>query len=239
MNLMIALLAAAVGYLCGSISFARLVGKLTAPQEDVTGWEIDVPGSGETFQVQAVSATTVSMKIGPRFGCMTSILDMLKVTIPALAFKYLYPETPYFLILATMGMIGHVWPVYHRFKGGRGLSPLYGGMLVFDWLGIFVTALSGMLCGLLVLRDVLAAYMAGLWFLIPWLWFRTHDVWYLAFGVAVNIVFILAMLPELKQYIEIRRERKDIDLSEMMQHPDMGRGMLKLAKRLGLMKDKA
>jgi len=51
---------------------------------------------------------------------ITVVLDMLKITIPTLVFKHVYPDTPYFLITAATGMIGHVWPLYHGFKGGRG-----------------------------------------------------------------------------------------------------------------------
>jgi hypothetical protein len=91
-----------------------------------------------------------------------------------------------------------------------------------------------MLLGLFVLRDMLAAYLGGLWLLIPWLWFRTHDVAYLAYAIAVNLIFILAMLPEMKQYIRLRREGVGDELSEVMQLTGMGRGIYKMAKRFGV-----
>ena len=162
-----ALIAAAVGYLCGAISFARLVGRIAAPRKDLTKTEIAVPGSDDTVRMGSVSATTVSMHLGPRLGFLTVVLDMLKIAIPTLIFKHLYPDAPYFLITATAGMAGHIWPIYHRFKGGRGMSAVYGGMFAIDWIGVFATSLGGMLFGLLVMRDVLVAYMAGMWFLIP------------------------------------------------------------------------
>ncbi len=33
------------------------------------------------------------------------------------------------------GMIGHDWPVFNGFKGGRGVSSVYGALLVIDWIG--------------------------------------------------------------------------------------------------------
>ena len=62
----------------------------------------------------------VRMQVGTRYGCLTAILDIAKVAIPALIFKLWQPETPYFLVTALFGLIGHDWPIYHRFKGGRG-----------------------------------------------------------------------------------------------------------------------
>jgi glycerol-3-phosphate acyltransferase PlsY len=237
MDPVVALAAAVVAYLCGSISFARLVGRIAAPQKDLTRTEFPVPGSEETLAMRAVSATTVSMHMGPRLGFLTVVMDMLKIAIPTLVFKHLYPHMPYFLIAATAGMIGHVWPVYHGFKGGRGLSAVYGGLFAIDWIGVFATSVGGMLFGLFVLRDVLAAYMGGLWLLIPWLWFRTHDVGHLAYAVAVNLIFLLAMIPEIKEYLKFKRTGRGADLSQAMQHTGMGRGIYRMAKRFGILED--
>ena len=236
MDPLLTLLAAVVGYLCGSISFSRLVVKLTAPQEDITRTEIDVEGS-EKIVMSVVSATTVSMHIGPKFGFVTVVMDMLKIALPTLAFKHLVPGTSYFLISAATGMLGHIWPLYHGFKGGRGMSAVYGGMFVIDWIGVLATSLGGMVFGLFVLRDFVVAYLAGIWFIIPWLWFRTHDVGHLAYAIAVNIMFALAMIPEAKQYVEFKREGKGTDLSAVMQHTGMGRGIYKIGKRFGLLDD--
>jgi glycerol-3-phosphate acyltransferase PlsY len=134
-------------------------------------------------------------------------------------------------------MIGHIWPVYHRFRGGRGLSAVYGGVLAIDPIGVLVTSVGGMLLGLLVLRDMVAAYMGGLWLLIPWLWFRTHDVAYLAYAIAVNLIFLVAMIPEIRIYLQLRREGKAEDVSELMQFTGMGRGIYKMAKRLGVIRE--
>ncbi|MEA3377365.1 MAG: glycerol-3-phosphate acyltransferase [Chloroflexota bacterium] len=137
----------------------------------------------------------------------------------------------------ALGLVGHVWPLYHGFRGGRGLSAVYGGMFAIDWIGVFVTSLAGMLFGLFVLRDVLVAYMAGLWFIVPWLWFRTHDLHHVAYGVAVNVIFVLAMLPEMRQYLRLQREGKAEGLAQAMQLTGMGRGIYRMGRRFGLFDD--
>ncbi len=237
MNPLTALLAGIVGYLSGSVSSARLVTKIAAPHKDIAKTEIDVAGSDETITMDFVSATAVSMHMGPRLGFITVVMDMLKIAIPTLVFKRAYPEASYFLITAAAGMVGHIWPLYHGFKGGRGLSAVYGGMFAIDWIGVFATSLGGMLLGLCVLRDVLVAYMGGLWLIIPWLWFRTHDVGHVAYAIAVNVIFGVAMIPEIRQYVKYKRAGKGVDISETMQYTGMGRGIYKMAKRFGVLED--
>jgi glycerol-3-phosphate acyltransferase PlsY len=239
MDLSVALGALIAGYLIGSISFARVLTHVFAPGTDLTKTIIGSSAPSDTMTMEAVSATAVSMKVGPRLGFATVVLDMLKITIPTLAVKVLFPETSYFLLTATAGMIGHIWPVYYRFRGGRGLSAVYGGMFAIDWIGVFATAFGGVILGMFILRNVLVAYMGGLWLLIPWLWFRTHDWAYVAYGIAVNIIFVLAMIPELRQMIRLRRQGVQADFSKDMQLTAMGRGLYRMARRFGVLKEES
>ena len=205
MNLLIALLAMVIGYLAGSISFARLVTRLFAPEQDISKTEIEVPDSEARFESDAISATWVRLHLGPRYGCLTSILDILKAAIPALAFKLWQPEAPYCLLAAGMAAVGHNWPIYHRFKGGRGMSPIMGGMLVVDWLGVVVTNLIGLL-SFSVIESTLVASGVWLVLMIPWVWFRTHDWSKLVYAVAMCILFWASMIPEWRELLRLRRE---------------------------------
>jgi glycerol-3-phosphate acyltransferase PlsY len=233
----IALLAAAVGYLFGSISFARVIVRLVAPDEEITGMEFDVAGSGERVSVSAVSGTAVSMKLGAKYGGLTAILDILKVTIPTLVIRFVIPGTTYFLITAAMGLVGHNWPLYHRFKGGRGLSPIYGGLLAVDWLGSLLMSFAGMFLGLVVLRNVLVSYMSGVWLMIPWLWIRTRDPAYVAYAVFVNVMFAVAMIPDIRGIMDRRRRGVEGDFAGAMEAIPMGRMIKKMANRVGLLQD--
>ena len=228
MNALVALCAAVAGYLFGSVSFSRVISRLVAPQTDVAHTEVPVPGTDMTYKVTAFGATAISMQLGPRVGCAIGLLDMLKVALPTLVFKLLYPEQPYELIVAVAGMAGHNWPIFHGFKGGRGISTYYGGLFVIDWLGALVTSTAGMLLGVLVIRDYMVAYIAGLWLLIPWIWFRTHRWEYVAYAVVVNVLYVIAMIPDLKQYLSIRKTT-DVDPKMVLETNPMGRGMLKIS----------
>ena len=235
MDPVITVVAALVGYLLGSISFARVINRFVAPSVDVTRTEIPMVGTDDKMQMP-VSGTAVSVQLGPKWGMTTALLDMLKVALPTLIFRLALPNTHYFLIAATLGVLGHIWPIFHRFKGGRGLSPIYGGLFVVDFIGVWVTSFGGLLLGLLVVRDVVVAFMAGLWLMIPWLWFRTYDVWYLAYGVAVNILFIVAMIPEIRQVMEARKKAGGANLTQDLDAVPMTRMIAKMANRLGLLK---
>ena len=235
MDPVITVVAALVGYLLGSISFARVISRFVAPSVDVTRTEIPMVGTDDKMQMP-VSGTAVSVQLGPKWGMTTALLDMLKVALPTLIFRLAFPNTHYFLIAATFGVLGHIWPIFHRFKGGRGLSPIYGGLFVVDFLGVWVTSFGGLLLGLLLVRDVVVAFMAGLWLIIPWLWFRTYDVWYLAYGVAVNILFIVAMIPEIRQVMEARKKAGGANLTQDLDAVPMTRMIAKMANRFGLLK---
>ena len=205
MSVPIALLPGLTGYLIGSFSFARLLVRIRAPGAVVSKIELAVEGSSEVFESGSISATAVRFQLGARYGCLVAILDILKALVPTLLFKLWQPDAPYYLITATMMIIGHNYPVYYGFKGGRGLATVYGGFLVLDWVGVLVTNTIGMLVGGL-LGQVLLMRWIGLVLMIPWIWFRTHDVAKLAYVLLANALFWFAMLPELRQYIRLRRE---------------------------------
>ncbi|MBK9008017.1 MAG: Glycerol-3-phosphate acyltransferase [Anaerolineales bacterium] len=237
MNTSLVLIAAGIGYLFGSVSFARVVARLFAPGIDPSNVRLSIQNTDEKFQVGVTSATTLSMQGGPKLGFLTAMLDMLKVALPTLYFKTQYPGEFYFLVTALGGMVGHVWPVWYRFKGGRGLTAVYGAMFTVDWVGTFVTFFGGMLLGIIVIRDLLVAYLSGLWLLVIWLWFRTHEMAYVWYGLAANLIFLFSMIPEIKQYLDLRRRGFGADIGETVQLTGMGRGIYRFAKRLKLIRD--
>jgi len=229
MNPLLSIGTGLAGYLVGAISMARLVTRLFARDPYQPGsTELRLEGSERTMNLETVSATSVSVQLGPRLGFTTYVLDLAKILVPGLILKHTLPGYE-FLYFAAGAMLGHVFPVYYGFKGGRGISAAYAGLLTISWLGFFVCSLGGMLVGLVVVRDMWTAYCAGVWAIIPWVWFTTHDPVYLAYAVFVNIVFMIGMIPETRQWFKIRRENKWNDTTEVMQLSGMGRGLLKMA----------
>jgi glycerol-3-phosphate acyltransferase PlsY len=110
------IIAAAAGYFIGSISMARLIVRIFAPGKDITRTEVELEGSDKAFDMGIVSATTVSIHLGSKYGFITMLLDMVKIIVPVLTIKYIYPAHPYFLITAVAGMVGHIWPDIFVFR---------------------------------------------------------------------------------------------------------------------------
>lgn len=235
-NPWIALASALGGYLLGSISFARLIYRLVAPDRPVQGIVMDVAGTDEHVEVDAISGTAVSTQLGAKYGCLTALGDICKAALPALALRLYYPDAPYFLIAAAMALVGHNWPLYHRFRGGRGMSPMMGGFVVLDWIGTIVTSLLAMVLGLGVFKNVVIAYTGGIWLMIPWVWFWTRDPARVLYVVFCDLIFIVSMIPELKVMLDRRQRGVTIDMMTGMDSMPMGRGMIKMGQMIGLMK---
>jgi glycerol-3-phosphate acyltransferase PlsY len=218
------LVAFAVGvssYFIGSISFARLTVRFLGGGKEVSTIEHHVSGNNEVFQSSSTGATAVRFQYGARYGCLAAILDMFKALIPVLVLKLWQPDQAYYLIAATMAIVGHNYPVFHRFKGGRGLATVYGGLFVLDWVGVLVTSIGGILLGGL-LGQVLMMRWAGLILMIPWIWFRTHDVVQLAYVLVASALFWIAMIPELREYFRLRRGGLLPDEQEVADFMGMG-----------------
>ena len=113
-----------VSYLIGSIPFGFLIGKLR-------GIDIRRQGSGN------IGATNVTRVVGPLYGKLCFFLDFLKGVLPSGTALFLTEqahmvEDPYRLLpaLATYAVVaGHIWPVYLKFKGGKGISTAAGAIL--------------------------------------------------------------------------------------------------------------
>lgn len=235
MDISVAVLTAIGAYLLGAVSFPRLIAKLTSPTTDVTQ-VVAISEKGETMHPSAMGATTVSAALGWKVGMSSSLLDMLKVFVPTLVLRLLYQDQPYFLIAALFGVIGNNWPVYYGFKGGWGLSAIYGGILAIDPLGVVVAMVFSLVLGLLT-RDWMLLFLSSLWVLIPWLWFRTYDLPHVIYIVAVNLAFLIKLIPDIKPWLKNRNIAR-LEGDGLAGQAPMGRGLIKMMTMLGMNKNK-
>ena len=200
-----AALAAVTGYLLGAISFARIVVRLKTGG-DVETARLTTPDGDGHLRVTAVSASAVRLQLGPRYGILVGVLDILKAFLPTLGFKLLYPDQPYYLICAAASPFGHNWPIYYRFRGGNGQAVILGGMLAIDWVGALITNGAATLLGLTVLNDGLIGDIGGIPLLLPWMWWR-HGLSSpeMLYAVAVNVAWWVSFWPTLRQYLALKR----------------------------------
>lgn len=176
-------LGALAGYLVGSISFAAIVGRFVAPTADLSKTRVALPG-GPEIEMDGISATGVSMNAGRRWGCLVSILDIAKAAAVTLAFRLAFPDEPAYLAAAAFAVVGHIWPLWHGFHGGFGVSPMLGGVGAIDPLALVVTLPLGMLLGF-VRKDQMLMGDGWTLFLIPWFIIR---------GSPAEVVYAVAIV---------------------------------------------
>lgn len=198
------LAAALAGYLVGSISFARIVGRRVAPDDDLGKTEFELQ-DGSTLEYRGVSATSVASRGGPGPGMLVGFLDMAKGAAAVVAFRSLGPGTAADLVAGVAAVAGHNFPIWHRLRGGRGMSPLFGALFVVDWLSVPAVTVAGAAFGLVVLADPYLAYASAPLFLIPWMWWRFGPGPELWFALAANAFYWLATVPELRVWFAHRR----------------------------------
>lgn len=115
-----------ISYLIGSIPTAYLVVKQTS---DV---DIRKAGSGNVGGRNALEVT------GKKWvGAVVTIIDLFKGVIPILIALFLFEDTATVVSAAMFGaVLGHCYPVWLKFHGGRGLATGAGSLLVTSWVWV-------------------------------------------------------------------------------------------------------
>ncbi|CAM3776869.1 glycerol-3-phosphate 1-O-acyltransferase PlsY [Cohnella lubricantis] len=131
----LAIIAIAASYLLGSVSFsiiiARLMGKIDIRQH----------GSGNA------GATNTLRVLGKGPGIAVFLLDIVKGVI-AVTLGYLLNGDEYVWLPVLCGLaaiIGHNWPIYFRFKGGKGIATTVGAMVTLAPLAVVIAGVVAIL----------------------------------------------------------------------------------------------
>ncbi len=119
-------LAVVAAYLIGSTPFGYLIARL------VQGIDIRTVGSGN------LGATNVGRVLGARYFWLVLLLDALKGFVPTWVFPELLrqraesvpPDLP--VLIALAAILGHTFPVYLKFRGGKGVATSLGAVLALD-----------------------------------------------------------------------------------------------------------
>jgi glycerol-3-phosphate acyltransferase PlsY len=106
------IITALVSYLFGSIPFGYLFTKILLKKD------IRNVGSGN------IGATNVLRTGNKSLGYLTLVLDIAKAVMPVIYIKLNYPDLVY--ISALCAFLGHLFPIWLKFKGGKGVATLFG-----------------------------------------------------------------------------------------------------------------
>ncbi len=127
-----------LGYLMGNISNARIISKLK--DNDITKLGSGNPGT-----------MNMARSFGWKWGLLTLVLDILKSAIPCLlaliASRYILQDY-YPLIVFLTGfavVLGHIFPVFYKFKGGKGVACCLGVFAVIHPIWFLISLVFGLI----------------------------------------------------------------------------------------------
>jgi acyl phosphate:glycerol-3-phosphate acyltransferase len=205
---------AGLGYLIGSVSFARLVFALKRPRTPIPVLRTPTTDGQAALVAHAVGATNVMMAFGSRWGILTSVMDVLKGFLPVLVFRIMMPDTPAALVCGVGILVGHLWPVWHRFVGGGGNSSIMGMHFALSPIGMLITQSLGMMLGR---RYPMVAFLGGIVLAIPWMMVQFGPLSLEAgFALILAVIYVLGQLPEAMQIRQLRRNGHQLDFGYVM-----------------------
>lgn len=178
-------LSALVGYVFGSIPFGLILTKL-AGLGDVR--EI---GSGN------IGATNVLRTGKKPLAALTLLADILKGLLPTLFVTAYFELIPYGLIAGFMALIGHMFPVWLKFKGGKGVATYIGVAFGFFWPSGVCFILSWLVVAFLFRYSSLSALVACL--VTPFVTF------FLTEEIIATTLFVMSILVLIRHRSNIER----------------------------------
>ena len=115
------LIVCVIGYLLGCANLARLLARRK-------GVDLSAGGSGNA------GASNAAILIGWRAGILVAVHDTGKALVAVILAKALFPQTEGIgAVAGTACVLGHIFPVFLKFKGGKGFASYIGMMLAINW----------------------------------------------------------------------------------------------------------
>ena len=180
-----------IGYLFGCFQTSYFISKLVSKKD------IREMGSGNA------GASNVTSELGWKYGILTGVSDVLKAFIPAQLVLYVFPGAIQWLdimVLAGTGaVLGHIYPFFMDFRGGKGVACYIGMLLAIDWQ-IGVAVIIGLIL-ITVITDFVSVGSISLYIIIPILVYGSGDYSIIVIRCAV-VLFIVGMI---KHWINIHR----------------------------------
>jgi len=167
-----------IGYLLGSIPWGYLIAK-------AKGIDIQKKGSGN------IGGTNILRVLGFKWASLVSILDVIKGVIPvylAVYSAFVFWDGANFLnwqiaLVAVAPILGHIFPVWLRFKGGKGVAATFGVLAVLLGWKFFLIWLFCWILILLISKTMSFTNLAMASFLPLILWLSSFSLPYLILGL--------------------------------------------------------
>lgn len=132
-----------IGYLLGSLNLATLLAKRR-------GVDLRAGGSGNPG-----ASNTVTL-MGWKAGALVAIHDIFKAFLAVWLCRRLFPALPYVGVIAGVcSVLGHIFPIYLHFRGGKGFASYLGMALALDWK--FALAIGLVIIIVVLITDYIVA----------------------------------------------------------------------------------
>ena len=195
-----------LAYLIGSIPTALIISKHF--------FNIDIReyGSGN------MGATNTFRILGSKFGTIVMIGDMLKGVFAVALYHFLpyyltneLDRTNFMLGLGIAAVVGHIYPIWAQFKGGKGVATLFGMVLAIQPI-VAINCVAVFLAVLFLTRYVsLSSIIAGVALPICVLWiYNEKEVFYRVFAVAVAALVVLTHQKNISRLLKGNESRVPI-----------------------------
>ena len=173
------------GYLIGSIDFAVLAARLR-------GIDIYSEGSGNP------GASNVARVMGRGAGALVLVGDLLKGVVAAGFGELVGGSELVGFSAGGMAVAGHCFPVWHRFKGGKGVATTVGLLLwTIPWLGL---GLAAIWAGIIALTRVSSfGSLTIVTLAIPGVWTWAEDAWSAAIMAAASFLVVVRHKDNIKR----------------------------------------
>lgn len=163
-----------LAYLIGSIPFGLILNKV------ILGVDIRKFGSGN------IGATNALRIGGKKIGVSTLLLDSFKGIIVIILFK-LFNQNIY--LGAALAIIGHVFPIWLNFKGGKGVATMIGVVTLINFYVGIATIFSWIICFLITKTSSLSSIAAVLISLVFAYISKDINLFYLNLFFAILIIY--------------------------------------------------
>ncbi len=131
---------AIAAYFIGSISFSYIFAKKH------TGKDI------RNLNVKNAGAFNVFLSVGPVFGIIVGLLDACKTLLIILVAQAWGLDVVHTIVAASFGIVGHCFPVYYNFQGGKGAGPIVGIFLYFIPIEFLICLIPAVIIAFLIHR---------------------------------------------------------------------------------------
>lgn len=119
-----------ISYLIGNSNMATYIAHMK---------QVDLKNNGSGNP----GASNAVMLMGWKAGILVALHDIAKAIIAVLVCKYLFPDVPYCGFIAGVSCVmGHMFPFWMKFKGGKGFASYVGMTIALDWKMAIIVCLA-------------------------------------------------------------------------------------------------